>query len=281
MRTFVACLLFLFVTTADAAEPGPWRSLFNGKDLAGWDTYLGPPPTSVELPLKKGVKGNYIEPIGTNKDPLGVYSVVTEDGAPAIRISGQVFGAITTHDEFENYHLTLEMKWGRKKWPPRENAVRDSGLLYHCIGPQASGSTYWMTSFECQIQEGDTGDFWSVGGVIADVEGERADDKSQLVFRKGAPLVPGYHRRIIRNPRSEKPSGEWNTVEVYCLGQTAVHVSDGKTNMILTGLRNAVDGKEAPLTKGKLQIQSEGAEVFYRNIQIRPIDRIPDAILLK
>jgi hypothetical protein len=51
--------------------------------------------------------------------------------------------------------------------------------------------------------------------------------------------------------------------------------------MILTGLRQRVDGRETPLTKGKLQLQSEAAEVYYRNIQIRPIDRIPNEILLQ
>ena len=49
--------------------------------------------------------------------------------------------------------------------------------------------------------------------------------------------------------------------------------------MILTGSRQVVDKKEVPLTKGKLQIQSEGAEVFYREIAIRPIDAIPAALL--
>jgi hypothetical protein len=40
-----------------------------------------------------------------------------------------------------------------------------------------------------------------------------------------------------------------------------------------------VDGKETPLTKGKIQIQSEGAEVFYRNIAVRPMASIPPEYL--
>jgi hypothetical protein len=68
-------------------------------------------------------------------------------------------------------------------------------------------------------------------------------------------------------------------VELYAVGQTAVHVNNGIPNMVLTGLRRKVDGKEEPLTKGKLQLQSEGAEVFYRNIQIRKIDKIPEELL--
>jgi hypothetical protein len=49
--------------------------------------------------------------------------------------------------------------------------------------------------------------------------------------------------------------------------------------MVLTGSRQVVDGKEVPLTKGRIQLQSEGAEVFYRNIALRPISKIPDDYL--
>ena len=242
--------------------------LFNGKDLTGWDTWLGKP-----------YKGDTV--VGLNSDPDKVYSVVEADGQPAIRISGQVWGALTTKKEYENYHLKLDFKWGEKRWPPRDKAVRDSGLLYHCVGAHGAQSTFWMRSQELQIQEKDCGDYWSVAGAIVDVEGERQDGK--LVFKKGGQkfTVPTKETgsRIIKSPDNEKPTGQWNTVELYCFGQTSVHVVNGKVNMILTGSRQMVDKKEVPLTKGKIQLQSEGAEVFYRNITVRYIDSIPEGLL--
>jgi hypothetical protein len=54
---------------------------------------------------------------------------------------------------------------------------------------------------------------------------------------------------------------------------------NGKVNLILTKTRHIVNGKEEPLTKGKIQIQSEGAKVFYRNIQITGIKKLPHALL--
>ena len=54
---------------------------------------------------------------------------------------------------------------------------------------------------------------------------------------------------------------------------------NGQVVMILTGSRQKVGDKEVPLTKGKIQIQSEGAEVYYRNITIRPIEAIPAELL--
>jgi hypothetical protein len=283
MRHAAAVIAWMTLAVPGIAQEGEgWRPLFNGKDLEGWDTWLGKPHRSVEVPgLKRTEKGDYLEPVGLNKDPKGVYSVVDFEGHPAIRISGEIWGALTTKEEFENYHLRLEVKWGRKKWPPRENAVRDSGLLYHCVGPHGAQSSFWMKSFECQIQENDFGDFFSVAGVIVDVEAERLDPanpKSPWVYRKGAPKQTGVTSRIVRHPRMDRLT-EWNTVEVYAVGPTAVHVVNGTPNLVLTGLRHRADGKEVPLTRGRIQIQSEGAEVYYRNIAIRPIAEIPRRLL--
>lgn len=260
-----ACFVVLGWLTFSPGQDAGWRPLFNGKNLDGWDTYLGPPYKEKE-------------PVGLNKDPRMVYTVVELDGKPAIRISGEIWGALTSKEEFENYHLKLEFKWGEKKWPPRDQTIRDSGLLYHCVGPHGAGGGFWMQSLESQIQEGDCGDFWSVAGAIVDVEGEQKDGKGPIYFKKGGRkfTVPGKGTgaRIIKSPDAEK-KGEWNTMELFTVGQTSVHVVNGKPNLVLTGARRVVNGKEEPLTRGKIQLQSEGAEVYYRNIQIRPIKQIP------
>lgn len=266
-----------------AGQGGGWKVLFNGKDLAGWETWLTKPnKATTGLDLKKNDKGEYVEVVGLNKDPTNVFSIVMADGAPALRISGEIFGALTTKEEFENYHFKLEFKWGDKKWPPREKAVRDSGLLYHCVGKHGGqkGQGPWMESLEIQIQEKDCGDFYSVGGrVFVDVEGERKGDKGPITYKKGGKKFSNHNSRIIRDVDHERKHGQWNTIEIFCVGNTCVHVVNGKPNMILTNPHWKVDGKDVPLTKGKLQIQSEGAEVFYRGMAIRPLARIPEEYL--
>jgi hypothetical protein len=266
-------ILFLLVglgTPVPAGDPKAkgFLPLFNGKDLTGWDTWLGRPHGEKEV-------------IGLNKDPGKVYTVVEVDGKPAIRISGEVFGALTSRKELANYHLRLEFKWGEKRWPPREKAVRDSGLLYHCVGAHGAAGTFWMRSQECQIQEHDCGDYWSVAGGIVDVEGYRKNGAGPVIYKKGGTefTVPGPESggpRIVKHPDNEKPTGQWNTIELVCLGGTSVHVVNGKVVMVLTRSRHKVDGKEVPLTRGKIQLQSEGAEVYYRNIAYRSITEIPE-----
>jgi len=280
----IRLLLPLLIATlgADPAQDG-WKPLLNGKDLSGWETWLAKPHRSSSFEgLAKNEKGDYTEALGLNRDPHQNFSIVVEDGQPALRISGEVFGGISTKEEFENYHFRAEFKWGQKKWPPREKTLRDNGLLYHCVGPHGAGSGAWLKSFEMQIQEHDCGDFHSVAGVLVDVEAFPKDPskpQGDLLYTKGAPKVTGVARRVCKDPDNEKPSGEWNVVEIYCFGQTSVHVVNGQVTLVLSGLRHKAGNQVVPLTKGRVQIQSEAAEIFWRHLEVRPITGIPTRLL--
>src|SRR5437773_11294285 len=85
-------------------------SLWNGKDLDGWTTWMRQPEPSSEVPgLKRGADGRYTEPIGSGRDPLKVFTVVRDvDGRPAIRISGEVFGELRRKGSYKNYRLKLQ-----------------------------------------------------------------------------------------------------------------------------------------------------------------------------
>jgi hypothetical protein len=250
-------------------------SLFNGKDLAGWDVYIGRPYDTVS----RRFAGT---PMGLNSDPLKVFSVVNEDGKPAMRVSGERFGGISTLNEYKNYHLRLEFKWGKLKWHPKRNDKRDSGLLYHAVGDHGADGGFWMRSQEFQIQEGDCGDYWGVAGGIADVPAVKVGQK--FVYSPGSPLLlfseKGPNgRNCTKNPDGENPTGQWNIIDLYCFGDTSVHVVNGEVTMILFNLRQWDGSSETALTKGKIQLQSEGAELFYRNLQIEGITSIPKKIL--
>jgi hypothetical protein len=264
---------------ADRQGQPPWTPLFNGTDLSGWETFLGRPHKTTDVPgLPRDERGEYREAIGVGRDPTGVFSIVQADGGPAIRISGQVYGALTTAAEYGDYHLRFDFKWGGRRWPPREDAIRDTGCCYHAVGPHGASYGFWMRSCELQIQEGDCGDFYSLAGVIVDAEAVRVDPanpKSDAAYRSGAPLLVGHTRRIVKDGTHEKPHGEWNRVDLYCVGQASAHAVNGVINMRLRGIRQPRDGQEVPLTRGRIQLQSEAAEVFYRNIAIRPLAGMP------
>jgi hypothetical protein len=260
-----------------AAENGGWKQLFNGKDLTGWDTYLAPPPGESR-------------PLGLNNDPRGVFTVVPADQIPAIRVSGEIYGALTTKEAFENFHMRVVFKWGEKRWPPRETVGRDSGILYCCVGPDGAGSGAWMRSVECNIMEKGIGQWWSVAGAIIDVEGElvtrdmepmipykkESSGERIIVYKKGAPQITvDPSAGITASFDDEKPLGQWNTVEVVFWAGNCLHLLNGKVNMVLTNPRYVDAGKRIPLRSGKIQLQSEAAELFYSKVEIRPIDGIP------
>ncbi|MBS1915202.1 MAG: DUF1080 domain-containing protein [Bacteroidetes bacterium] len=280
----ICSLIFLFLTICffatafifPAQQHDNWTALFDGKDLKGWDTYIGP------LFDASGNRVNEI-PVGLNKDPNKIFTVVNEDGEKCIRISGENFGGISTVHEYADYHLRLMFKWGNLKWPPKKDKKRDSGLLYHCVGPHGADFGFWMRSQEFQIEEGNCGDYWGVAGGVEDVRALKKSD-SEYVY---SPSAEWYTfsansktgRRCIKITDAEKPSGEWNTLDLYTHGDTSVHVINGKTMMVLYHSRQSENGKELPLVKGKLQIQSEGAEIFYKHIMIKPLEKIPPELL--
>jgi hypothetical protein len=254
-------------------KPGEFR-LFNGRNLNNWDTWLGKPHNGNKAP-------------GLNNDPKKVFSVVEFEGQPAIRISGEIYGALTTKQEYENYSIRLEFKWGHKKWPPREDKERDSGLLYHCVGPHGAAGTFWMQSLECQIMENHCGDFWSVSDTIANVRATPVrkhpfsairydpNGKTYKVPRKVEwDEVEQFFPSVIKQGAINESLNEWNTIEVQTVGTTSAHLVNGKVVMVLNDTRRLVAGLEEPLKRGKIQLQSEGAEVFFRNIVMRPIDRL-------
>ncbi len=259
-----------------ASKKENWESLLNGTDLSGWDTYLGPKFDTVRNDWDT-------IPIGLNTDPFNVFGMVDLDGEKVLRISGEHYGGISTIREFENYHLQLQFKWGQLKWPPRENDVRDGGLMYHAVGPQGADGGFWMRSQEFQIEEGDCGDYWACAGAIFDIKAKMNQDSTYVYNPDGELLtfstVSPLGRHCKKNPDAEKPSGEWNTLDLYCVGSTSVHVVNGVVTMILQNSRQLEGDGEIPLTKGKIQFESEGAEMFLRNVQISFMDKLPGEVV--
>jgi len=256
----------------DGAEGEPIQ-LFNGKDLSGFYTWL---------------------PRFGREDPDRVFSIVDRiDGAPAIRVSGQHFGGLVTRDEYANYHLVVEFRWGLATWGDRGDRARDSGVLVHCQSPDGSSAKDskgpWMASVEAQVIEGGTGDIILVSGFddagmpigsrITATAGKDRDGEN-VYDPKAEPreLDGGRINWYGRDPDwkdelgfrgkddVESPAGRWTRLEVICDGDTVTNIVNGK--VVNAGTRSS-------LTKGKILFQSELAEIYFRKIEIRPLKTRP------
>ena len=231
--------------------------LFNGKDLDGWYTF--------------------VKDKGRNNDPGRVFTVEKK----MIRISGEEYGCITTDREFENYKLVAEFKWGGLTFSPRVDRARDSGILLHSVGDDGASSNTWMYSLECQIIEGGTGDFIVVGdgtsgfSLTSTVASEKQGNSP--VFNPSGEKITVTSGRINwygRDPAwkdekdfrgandVEKPVGEWNRIECIVKGDEIIIYLNG----ILVNQASEVQPR-----RGKIQIQSEGAEIFFRKIDLIPL----------
>ena len=215
--------VFLVKNVVPVAEGKEFTSLFNGKDLEGWDIFL----------TGKGL----------NNDPAKNFAF-QNDGV--LYVTGKELGYIRTKKGFSNYHFSVEFKWGEKNWPPRVGAKKDAGICYNI--PMNEPDSIWPQSIECQIQEGDTGDFWLLGFSTITV-----NDSTNK---------PTNHTRMQKRLDAEKPNGEWNTVEVISYNGTCIHIVNGvEVNR----------GEKASTKDGRILLQSEYSEVYYRNAKIKQL----------
>ena len=257
-RLFSISLILIAIVVSTWNCSGPDKmELFNGKNLDGWYTYL--------------------EGQGRDKDPNKVFTV--DKGL--LTISGETYGCITTNDEYENYKLIAEFKWGDATHGDRVGKAMDSGILIHSIGEDGAVSGYWMYSIEIQLIEGGTGDILVVGdgtpafSVTCPVAPEKQN--GSYVFKPGGNLETVYGGRINwygRDPNwkdvkgfrgandIENPAGEWNKIEcVVQGGEIEVYLNNKLVNQ-------AFDVKPR---KGRIQVQSEGAELIFRRIDLMPL----------
>jgi hypothetical protein len=234
------------------AGAAQWKPLFNSRDLTGWYTFLN------------GKKDQDPDQVVQVHDGLIHMYKDFKAGGPA------PFAYIATERAFENYDLRFEYRWGEKKFGNRVKSPRDAGLIYHFVGEDK----IWPRGIECQVQEQDTGDIFVVWTrVSSTVEPKTRTYRSPEAG--GVPITVGSAKEIARIKRSQMLEVEgWNKVEVQVRGTGATHIVNGQINNHWTNLLQpdpANPDRYLPLTKGRLLLQAEGAEVLYRNIEIREL----------
>lgn len=247
--------------------PSETVSLFNGRDLSGFTTWLVDSQRS---------------------DPRQVFTVTNG----AIRISGDGLGYLATTNDFRDYRLVVEFKWGARNWPwgDRTGKARDSGIFLHATGPDGNsedGNGAFMAAIECNIFQGATGDLLLIRGrdsqgeliapqFTAEVSDLR-DSDGWFTWKPG-----GRHQTIRRwgrlnwkgkdpqwrdeldfaGPRDLERRNEWNRVECVCAdGRIQIFVNGTQVNEVFDAQPNA----------GKILLQCEGSEIFFRRVELHPL----------
>lgn len=252
---------------ASATRPEEQIRLFDGKSLAPFYTFL------------KDTK---------YEDPRKVFGIT--DGM--LHISGDGFGGLVTKQEYRDYHCVLEFKWGTKTWQTRTDKTKDSGLLVHSRGADGGYGGIWMPSIEVQIIEGGVGDFILVSGndkngkpvpmsVTCEVDRDR---DGEVIWKKGGERETfdlNNRRRINWYGRDpdwkdvigfrgkndvESPDGEWTRIDTICDGD---HIQVFVNGVMVN------EAFEVTPSFGRLQLQTELAELFVRRYELWPIGKGP------
>ncbi|QDT55127.1 hypothetical protein Pan44_31690 [Caulifigura coniformis] len=246
--------------------------LLNGKDLNGFYTWLTD---------------------GGHEDPRQVFTV-QPDGT--LRISGDGFGGLITRQSYSKYHLVMEYRWGTVTWAPRKEKARDGGLLLHAYGPDGGfGGTKdkpgpWMTSIEFQIIEGGVGDILVLQGLdekgnrleaacTAEVQKDRDGENCWKAGGDKQRFTKGRINWFGRDPDwkdtvgfrgkddPDSPGQEWTRLDCYATGDSLTYLVNGT-------LVNRVT--EVTPNRGKILLQTEGAEMFVRKFELRPLpEKLP------
>jgi hypothetical protein len=265
-----------------------WMPLLD-PELTHWETWMGcPHKTVVGLPpgTPLSENGRSGTPLGLNNDPKNVFKMESESGEPVLHISGEIYGGLTTLNSFSNYHFRCQFKWGTLKWEPRPTQFRDNGILFHCTGLHGAFDKAWKRSVEFQVIERGIGDLFLLSGAGCETTlvlgpANPSNPSGRPFYDPNASTLsqsPSYVRGLPGN--FEKPTGEWNTLDLYVVGRTAVFVVNG---VVVNAIRNmtfndSINKTKAPLSAGQIQLQSEGAEALYRKMEIRSLSEYPPEI---
>lgn len=254
-------------TSPPGLAPAEPMTLFNGRDLAGFHSWL------------KDSRG---------ADPRGVFSVTNRE----IRISGDGLGYLATDRRFRDYRLVVEWRWGltNTAWGDRIGRCRDSGVFVHASGPDGNsydGGGAFMAAIECNLFEGASGDLLLIRGT---------DERGQLLAPRltvevaptrdregwwtwlpgGRPQAVERWGRVnwLRKSRQwedrwgfrgaadqERPVGEWNLLECVC---------EGKRVQVFLNNKLVNEATEVAPSEGRILLQCEGSEIFFRRVELFP-----------
>ncbi len=258
-------------------------------DIQAGDEAIFPQDGVIKLFNGKNLDGLYVWMRDSGfEDPRHVFTV---NDKGYLHISGDGYGGLITRKKYRDYHMIIEFKWGGKTWHGRKNRARDSGVLFHCHGPEGGYGNTWHASIEAQIIEGGVGDILVLSGkdpktgevIPTSLTCEFTKDRDgEKIWKRGSPRtklssgrVNWLHRdvdwvdKINFRGREDVESefGQWTRMDVIC---------DGDHVLIKVNGVEVNEGFDANPSEGKLLVQTELAEMYVRKWELWPLGKAPE-----
>ena len=217
-----------------------------------WFTIFNLQAQTTKLFNGKNLKGWHIDIPDMDKDSnMKSPFIIRNDMLVSL---GNPQGHLITDKIYENYRIEVQYRFA--------GVPGNCGLILHASTPRALYKMF-PKSIEAQMMTQNAGDFWC---IVEDIEVPDMEKRRGPKEKWG--ITEGKERRIPNlTDNSEKPVGEWNTMVVECLkDQIKVWVNGDMVN----------HGFNCTAQKGQIALQSEGSEVEFRKVIIRPITKLMD-----
>lgn len=183
----------------------------------------------------------------------------------------------------------MEYEWGANTWMPMS---RNNGIVYHSHGDFGAFFGTWMSGVEFEVVPRSVGMLltvgdsqgmhsfdtvnWRVGATVPVASDPAIAYPRRRYFKGGLPSRQEFPTwNVEAGVDAEKPLSQWNSLDLDVFGDRAIHVVNGVPVLAASDFTTTdAAGKRIPLVAGRIQLQSEGAETFFRDITISRIDRL-------
>ena len=162
-------------------------------------------------------------------------------------------GYLYTEKDYSHYRVKVEWK---------NLGAGNCGFLHHIdLNKHACGD--WPSGPELQMMQGDVGSIWTTDCKF------NSTGSGSTFGETGSPVISfgnyGCTRKHFIRPTNKETIGAWNTWELFVKGDSLEIKVNGTVVMRLSQLTM---GGPAPMVKGKMGLQIEGAHVQWRNWQV-------------
>ena len=180
--------------------------------------------------------------------------------------NNKTHGLIYTNKEYSSYILRFKYKWGNKIANNFQKWRYDAGVYFH-----VTNDKIWPDGLEYQISYDDvhqinhTGDVWY--NKKFNVRNITDGDYHYLPESMGGKIGLAHYGKVysLRNAPAHGLDNEWNNCEIIVMNNKyAIYKLNGRVINVL---------KDLPFKKGKIGFQSETAEIFYKDIEIKELKR--------
>jgi len=247
-------LILISCNHAPKQEEPQWVSIFNGKDLTGWDIKI------TKHPLNENYGNLFRVEDGILK--------VSYDQIDSFK--GQ-FGHLFYKQKFSNYKLRVEYRFVGEQCPGGPGwAIRNSGIMFHCQSAESMGLNQdFPVSIEAQFLGGlGKGERPTLNlctpGTDVDISGTMAPD------------------HCTSSSSKTFDGDQWVTAEIDVYGDSIIyHIANGDTVMTYSKPRvgpafrpegyPVPDG--TPLKEGYFALQAESGPVEFRKVEIMDLSK--------